>query len=192
MRISSRKATLHRLPPAGVRWEWGDVVDESGDAGDDDDLVSKKAAYAVRELLTRHDEGVYETSQRLERYLQEKHGIELTGRCEEQARLPIDTTSARQRVTDGSGATGPASSGSVQIGLGGEDASDAIDEQAVQKSLQRNVAAGKTGTSKAEVAERDARQATMDAYATRVRVGPLAEREGDAYPDAGTRVNVDA
>lgn len=190
MRIASRKATLHRLPPAGAKWEWGDVVNE---CGDDDELVAKEAAHAVRGLLTQHPDGRYETTERLETYLKEKHGIELTGRCEEQARLPIDTVTGRetQVMTDGSGASDSGGE-SAQVGLDGEDAEDAVAEQAAQSELERRAAQGEHGGTKHVEAREDARQATVDSYASRVHVGPLARRTGDAYGGCGTRVSVDA
>lgn len=190
MKIRAHRAELGKLPPSGRRWRWGDVV------GTDDDRVAPVAAHAARSLLDKHGDGRYETTHRLEEYLEEKYGIELTGRCEDQVRLPIDTNPSRESaresvVTDGSGATDLARE-SVQVGLGGEDASDAVAEQGAREDLERNVAAGKRTSEKHEAAERDARQATIDAYAGRVRVGPLARRQGDAYTSPGNRVSVDA
>jgi len=188
MGIRAHRAELGKLPPAGRRWRWGDVV------GTDDERVAPKAAHAAHPLLDKHGDGRYETTQRLEEYLAEKHGIELTGRCEDQTQLPIDTLPARESAavvaTDGSGATDSATT--VQVGFDGEDASDAVAEQDAREGLERNVAAGKTPAEKHQVAERDARQATIDAYAGRVRVGPLARSTGDAYTSPGIRVRVDS
>lgn len=186
MRISHRKSTLHRLPPAGVRWEWGDVIA----ATDDDDGVSQGAFHAVRGLLDKHRDGRYETTPRLERYLAEKHEIELTSRCERQARLPIDSGPACESAVaaDGSVATGEP----VQLGLDGEDMSDAVAERGAREDLAANVSAGKAAEEKHLMADRDTRQATIAAYANRVRVGSLAKRRGDTYPDVGTHVSVES
>lgn len=68
---------LCKLPPSSVAWEWDDVV------GEGSGKVAYQCAYRMRckDCIVKVEDGLYRTSEELERYLSE-HDIELESwRC---------------------------------------------------------------------------------------------------------------
>lgn len=76
MLIRAHESELAELPPASVRWQWSDVVDEHGNGDGLDKSVAMRLVRADLIEKTR-DDGWYETSEKLDAYLMSKYGIEL-------------------------------------------------------------------------------------------------------------------
>lgn len=192
MKIRANRATLHRLPPAGVAWEWCDVVDRSGDG----DGVDPKGAHAVRSFLVKRNDGRYETTEELEEYLREKYSIELEGEVSslQQSTLPGLSDDRGEPETETRTATTssslPTTTRFVQVDLEGEDAEDDVDEVRAQERIETR-SEMRADAAKHEKAGRDTRQAELHTFNTkrRLRVGRFSRRAGDTYPE--THVCVD-
>ncbi|WP_226007378.1 hypothetical protein [Natrinema salinisoli] len=164
-KIRHNRSTLHRLPAPGVRWRWGDVVDDYGDG--DDAKVSKKDAYAVKPLLRKVDDGVYETTERLAEYLDDMWGIEVGANGGAgQSRLPVETavTGESRTLTDGSGSPPDSGGERRQAALDGSDATADVRAVAVQEDPRVIGAYKRNPSPKHDTAAQDAGQAGLDAF----------------------------
>lgn len=191
MKLRYNKATLHNLPPAGRRWQWSDVV------GHADRQVDPTDAHAARSLIESHGDGVWETTRRLEEYLDEMYSIELEGDVTEteQSTLPIGTGRAvtdRPRVIGVESPPAPTRSNAtrVQVGLDGEPAEAAVAAVKAHEDLDRNESHGDHGVERHVEAVRDTWQTALQVF-DRITAGRLRRATGRVYP-AADAVSVDA
>lgn len=96
MLVSTHKAVLAELPPAGEDWRWSDVVDIDATGDGIDKSVAMRARSAG--LIEPVGDSEYVTARELEQYLAQKHEIELRShRDDEQAQLPVDASDRSTR-----------------------------------------------------------------------------------------------
>ena len=197
MKIRSNRGTLHLLPPRSAGWwQWCDVVDRAGDG----DGVEPTAAHAVRGLLDYDgDAGEWRTTRRLENYLQDRYHIELVGDAgPKQSELPTvaDGGTAVESSPRTIGAGSPYTSAGpepklVQVDLNGDRIENRLTEEAAENHIDLNEASGHRYCDTGEKAEMDTRQATLDRYTRRVRIGALVKPAGDIYGAGTARVVVE-
>lgn len=189
LKIHYNRCELRGLPPAGVRWKWYDVADRPGSTGEMSESVLRK----VKGYLTRHDDGTWETSERLETYLQERYGIELeAGDVED--RSPPEPPGEQATLT-GAGARDPGtredtraieagtarSSDSMQVSLTGdqvpvEELEDEGDEDpGYFEAFEKMREGGRYG------AGRDPGQSSLSAFNGQVTIGSLRRPTGRVY-----------
>lgn len=188
MKIRAHRSEIGELPPPGVGWRWTDVV------GTSEGKVDPVAAHAARPLITQNDDGTYETTRRLARYMQEKHWIELTGSVTEpqQATLPGVESSPRtgRESVRADGGTGTDTHGPEgrddevrQLSLTGEDVTEDVHDVQAAETLRRHDESGdQCWCARHERSARDAAQTRLTVFTATAAAGALRRSAGDAYP----------
>ncbi|MFC7187234.1 hypothetical protein [Halorubrum yunnanense] len=174
LRMHYARSEFDKLPPAGEEWKWGDVA-----ARGDDDGMPESAMHTVKPYLHNHGDGWYETSERLETYLDDKYGIECAG---DAGRVPEPDPEQRELPgieaspsTDTHARADGGDEDSMQVTFGGERADP---EVLAAQSLDKHIESVKAMCAGGENQGRDATQMTIGVY-DRATVGGFQVSGGE-------------